>query len=315
MKKVFIIVLLVVSFMAGYFLRFKGIENLKKLTPLLEEQPVKSQSMIHTRTFSHIVEKIAPSVVNIEAIKTVKKLSSYPLTDTWDEMEDLPEEEPAMEWEEENLGSGIIISSDGYIITNYHVVKDSEKIKVTLHNKSELDGTLVGIDKRSDIAVIKINSSQLQTITWGDSDTLKVGDFVLAFGNPYGLRHSVTMGIVSAIERGNIGVSDYESFIQTDAAINPGNSGGPLVSIHGEFVGLNAAIFSRNGGYQGIGFAVPSNMAKIVVTDLINKGKVTRGWLGLTIQEITPDLAKGFGMAERQKKDREARRKYDHSLS
>jgi serine protease Do len=144
--------------------------------------------------------------------------------------------------------------------------------------------------------VVKIDARNLPTIKWGDSDGLQVGEFVLAIGNPFGLSHTVTMGIISAVGRANVGIADYEDFIQTDAAINPGNSGGPLVNIKGELIGINTAIFSKSGGYQGIGFAVPSNMAHLVMAQLEQKGKVTRGWLGVTIQELTPDLAQKFGL-------------------
>ncbi|MBI4697415.1 MAG: Do family serine endopeptidase [Nitrospirae bacterium] len=155
---------------------------------------------------------------------------------------------------------------------------------------------MIGKDPKTDIAIIKISAKDLPAVRWGDSDGLQVGEFVLAFGNPYGFSHTVTMGIVSAVGRANVGIADYEDFIQTDAAINPGNSGGPLVNIKGELVGINTAIFSRTGGYQGIGFAVPSNMVESVMKQLVKEGKVTRGWLGVTIQSLTPELAKEFGL-------------------
>ncbi|MGB9716785.1 MAG: Do family serine endopeptidase, partial [Thermodesulfovibrionales bacterium] len=163
-------------------------------------------------------------------------------------------------------------------------------------DKRAFKGKIVGADPKTDIAIIKIDASNLPTIPWGDSDKLQVGEFVLAIGNPYGLSHTVTMGIISAVGRANVGVADYEDFIQTDAAINPGNSGGPLVNIKGELIGINTAIFSRTGGYQGIGFAVPSNMVRPIMTQLIQKGKITRGWLGVTIQELTPELSQKFGL-------------------
>jgi serine protease Do len=291
----FLILVIVLAFLTGYFLRINQIESLK-VSPVA---PVTQYVRVPGESFSHIVKRIAPSVVNIEAIKSVKEHSSYSSSgDVWDELWDSSLDKPSDEWEEENIGSGVIVSSDGYIITNYHVVEDAEKIKVTLHNRNQLVGKLVGADVSSDLAIIKVNTREMPTIVWGDSDILNVGDVVLAFGNPYGLRHTVTMGIISALGRGDIGLSDYENFIQTDAAINPGNSGGPLVNANGELIGLNAGIFSRNGGYQGIGFAVPSNMARLVVKDLIDKGKVIRGWLGLTTQEMTPELAEGFGLRE-----------------
>ena len=157
-------------------------------------------------------------------------------------------------------------------------------------------GKVVGADPKTDLALVKIKETGLPTLPWGDSERLKVGEFVLAIGNPFGLSHTVTMGIVSAVGRANVGIADYEDFIQTDAAINPGNSGGPLVSIQGKLIGINTAIFSRSGGYQGIGFAVPSNMVRLVMEQLRKGGKVVRGWLGVTIQDLTPELATKFGL-------------------
>lgn len=243
--------------------------------------------------FSDIVKVISPLVVNISTTKTVvKKDSSHffdgPFRDFFEPF-NIPKK-----WKEQSLGSGVLVSSEGYIITNSHVVEKSDEIKVTLLDKQNYKGEIVGTDPKTDIAIIKISAKSLPSIKWGDSDNLQVGEFVLAFGNPYSLGHTVTMGIVSAIGRANVGIADYEDFIQTDAAINPGNSGGPLVNVKGELVGINTAIFSRTGGYQGIGFAVPSNMAKSVMTQLIKEGKVTRGWLGVTIQNLTSELAGEF---------------------
>jgi serine protease Do len=198
---------------------------------------------------------------------------------------------------EQSLGSGVIVDG-GYIVTNNHVVAKADEIKVVLSDKREFKGTLVGTDPKSDLAVIKVAASDLPTIPWGDSTRLEVGEYVLAVGNPFGLNQTVTMGIVSAVGRANVGIADYEDFIQTDAAINPGNSGGALVNVKGELIGINTAIFTRSGGYMGIGFAVPSKMAKAVIDSLIHKGKVVRGWLGVTIQEVSPELAKQFGLKE-----------------
>jgi serine protease Do len=199
---------------------------------------------------------------------------------------------------ESSLGSGVIVDSAGYIVTNNHVVAKADEIKVLLNDKREFTGKIVGTDPKSDIAIVKINAKDLPVITWGDSDKLEIGEYVLAIGNPFGLNQTVTQGIVSAVGRANVGIADYEDFIQTDAAINPGNSGGALVNARGQLVGINTAIFSRSGGYMGIGFAVPSNMTRAVMDSLIKTGKVVRGWLGVSIQEVTPDLAKQFGMKE-----------------
>ena len=192
----------------------------------------------------------------------------------------------------------MIVSSDGYILTSSHVIQGAEEINVTLSDKSEFKGKIIGNDPMTDIGIIKIDADNLPAIPWGNSDSLRVGETVLAIGSPYGLSQTVTMGIVSAVGRANVGIADYEDFIQTDAAINPGNSGGALVNVKGELVGINTAIFSTSGGYQGIGFAVPTNMAKNVMDSLIKKGKVIRGWFGVTIQPLTPELAKQFNLKD-----------------
>ena len=204
------------------------------------------------------------------------------------------------ERKESALGSGVIVEKNGYIITNYHVVKDAEEIKVTLGDKREFKGKVVGTDPKTDVAVVKIDAHDLPAIRWGNSDKLRVGELVLAVGSPYGLSQTVTSGIVSAKGRANVRIADYEDFIQTDAAINPGNSGGPLVNSEGELVGINTAIFSTSGGYQGIGFSIPSNMVRQVMDSLIKEGKVTRGWLGVTIQPLSKDMAAQFGLKDQK---------------
>jgi serine protease Do len=196
------------------------------------------------------------------------------------------------------LGSGVIASENGYILTNNHVVKGAQEIKVILFDKREFKGKVVGTDPRTDLAVIKIDAKGLPTLSFGDSSKLKTGDVVLAVGNPFGLNQTITMGIVSAVGRSNIGLADFEDFIQTDAAINPGNSGGALVNGSGELVGINTAIFSTSGGYMGIGFAIPSDMAKTVMDSIVEHGKVIRGWLGVSIQNLTPELSKSLSIKE-----------------
>jgi len=204
------------------------------------------------------------------------------------------------EHKQSSLGSGVIVDKKGYILTNYHVIKDADEIKVKLSDNREFKGKVIGKDVRTDIAVIKIDSDHLPTLIIGDSDKLKVGETVIAIGNPFGLNQTVTSGIVSATGRANVGIADYEDFIQTDAAINPGNSGGALVNVRGELVGINTAIFSTSGGYQGIGFAIPGAMAKTVMENLIRNGRVVRGWLGVSIQQITPELSKQFNLKEQK---------------
>jgi serine protease Do len=196
------------------------------------------------------------------------------------------------------LGSGVIVSPEGYILTNNHVVKGAEEIKVILFDKREFNGKVVGTDPRTDLAVIRIKAKDLPTIKIGESRKLKAGDIVMAIGNPFGLNQTITMGIVSAVGRSNIGLADIEDFIQTDAPINPGNSGGALVNSDGELVGVNTAIFSTSGGYMGIGFAIPMDMARNVMDSIIKHGRVIRGWLGVSIQNLTPELAKSLGIKQ-----------------
>jgi serine protease Do len=202
----------------------------------------------------------------------------------------------AKQFKQQGLGSGSIVGKDGYILTNNHVVGNSDRIVVRLHDGQEFEAELIGADPPSDIAVIKIAANELHPIQMGNSDEVKVGETVIAIGNPFGLTQTVTLGIISAKGRSNVGITDYENFIQTDAAINPGNSGGPLINLEGKLVGVNTAIFSKNGGYQGIGFSVPVNMAQIIMQDLIAEGKVSRGWLGVGIQNLTAELAQAFGV-------------------
>jgi len=258
---------------------------------------VSTQIAESSKAFSEIASSLSPSVVNISTTKVIKRelspLPEDPFSEFFSPFRDF---KMPKKWKEQSLGSGVIVSQDGYIITNNHVIEQADEIRVTLFDKRSFKAKVIGADNKTDISIVKIDAENLHAVQWGDSDKLQVGEFVLAIGNPYGLSHTVTMGIISAVGRANVGIADYEDFIQTDAAINPGNSGGPLVNTKGEVIGINTAIFSRSGGYQGIGFAVPSNMSRLVMDQLIQKGKVTRGWLGVTIQEITPELSQKFGL-------------------
>ncbi|MDE3224116.1 MAG: Do family serine endopeptidase [Nitrospirota bacterium] len=202
---------------------------------------------------------------------------------------------------DQSAGSGVIIDPSGHIVTNNHVVENASQITVTLSDKREFQAKVVGADPKTDLAVIKIEAKDLPAIKWADYDKLQVGDLVLAVGSPFGLSSTVTLGIISALGRGNVGIADYEDFIQTDAAINPGNSGGALVNMNGELIGINTAIFSRTGGSEGIGFAIPSSIAVDIVDSLRKSGKVVRGWMGIAIQEVTPALAKSFKLPEQRK--------------
>ncbi len=195
-------------------------------------------------------------------------------------------------------GSGFILSEDGYIVTNHHVAGDADNLKVTLEDGRSFDAKLVGTDPQTEIALIKVDAKDLPTLKFSDSDKVRVGEWVLAIGSPFGLKHSVTSGIVSARGRGNVNIVDYADFIQTDAAINPGNSGGPLLNMQGEVIGMNTAIVSRTGGSNGVGFAIPANMVKYITDQLREKGSITRGFLGVNIQEVTPEIAKWFNLPE-----------------
>jgi len=251
--------------------------------------------------FIAVSKAVIPAVVNIAATRVTKPregLPGFPFDDPlfkrfFGEGLEAPRRR---ERKSESLGSGVIIQPDGLIVTNYHVVENADEIVILLSDKREFEGEVVGTDPKSDLAIVRIKADHLPSLKWGDSSKLQVGEYILAVGSPFGFTQTVTMGIVSAIGRGNIGLADYEDFIQTDAAINPGNSGGAMVNIRGELVGINTAIFTRSGGYMGIGFAVPSNMVRSVVESLVATGKVVRGWLGVAIQDLNADLAKGFGL-------------------
>ncbi|HEX5125102.1 MAG TPA: trypsin-like peptidase domain-containing protein, partial [Rhodocyclaceae bacterium] len=195
------------------------------------------------------------------------------------------------------LGSGVVVSSEGYILTNNHVVEAADEIQVALQDGRKFSAHVVGKDPETDLAVLRIeNAGKLPAITFADSDSVKVGDVALAIGNPFGVGQTVTMGIVSALGRSHLGINTFENFIQTDAAINPGNSGGALVDAEGHLVGINTAIYSRSGGSLGIGFAIPASSARNVMEQIIKTGSVTRGWIGVEVQEITPDLAASFNL-------------------
>jgi serine protease Do len=264
--------------------------------------------------FAPIVKAVLPDVVNISTSKVVRGQA---------QAEQLPEgmyndpffrqffgpdgqgfnnrqkNQAPRSQREESLGSGVIVSPDGYILTNNHVIEGATDVKVTLSNKKQLQAKVIGADPKTDIAVLKIEGSDYPAITIGDSSKVQVGDYALAVGDPFGVGQTVTMGIVSAMNRGNLGIEDYEDFIQTDAPINPGNSGGALVNDRGQLIGINTAILSHgSGGNQGIGFAVPVNLARQVMDQIMDHGKVTRAYLGIMVQDVTPAIAKAMGQSE-----------------
>ena len=256
--------------------------------------------------FTEVTKAVTPAVVNITS--RVARMRDRGPRDPMDEFFRSPfgpfgpfgpqGPMPPHEPRGGGMGSGVIVSPDGYIITNNHVVDGASELTVTLPDKREFKGKIVGTDPKTDLAVIKIDASNLPHVRWGDSSKLQVGEYVLAVGNPFGLNSTVTLGIVSALGRGHMGITQYEDFIQTDAAINPGNSGGALINTAGELVGINTAIISQTGGYQGVGFAVPASMAKPVFESIVKTGKVVRGHLGVAIQDLTQDLAKSFGLKQ-----------------
>lgn len=250
-----------------------------------------------TSSYADAVEKAAPAVVNIFTQKLVTK-RVHPL------MEDPlfrhffgDNQDNSQQRLESSLGSGVIISSEGYILTNNHVIEAADEIEIALRDGRTASAKVVGTDPDTDLAILKIETPQLQSITLGHSKQLRVGDVVLAIGNPFGVGQTVTSGIVSATGRNMLGINTYENFIQTDAAINPGNSGGALITANGNLIGINTAIFSRSGGSQGIGFAIPIDLARDVMQQIIEHGEVIRGWLGVAIQNITEDLAQSFELA------------------
>jgi serine protease Do len=265
-----------------------------------------------SKAFAAVARSVSPSVVNVQVESRAssatadRSSSGSDLNDLFrrffgDQFQGVPQT-PRSERHTIGQGSGFIFRTKddkAYILTNYHVVEDADRIQVKLQDGREFDAKVTGRDPQSDIAVIEIAADSLKPLPLGDSSQLDVGEWVVALGNPFGLSQTLTVGVVSATGRTSVGISDYEDFIQTDAAINPGNSGGPLANLEGEVVGMNTAIFSRSGGYMGVGFAIPINLARAIADQLIDKGTVTRGFLGVLIQPLTPELADSFGIEQR----------------
>jgi len=256
------------------------------------EAPVKdvpSDILATQKAFSMIAKKVTPCVVNVSTVSKKKAVQPFfEQSPFFDDFFSGPQYK-----QNKSLGSGFILSKDGYIVTNDHVVRDAERIQVKLSNDKVYDAKVVGGDHKTDIAVIKINATDLPVAVLGDSDKLEVGQWAIAIGNPFGLDRTMTVGVISATGRSNVGIETYENFIQTDASINPGNSGGPLLNVYGEVIGINTAIVAAG---QGIGFAIPVSMAKPIFTQLIKKGNVSRGWMGVSIQPVTEELAQSFGL-------------------
>ncbi len=250
-------------------------------------------------SYADAVAKAQPAVVNIYTTKIVKRKLHPLFDDPFFKQFFRKGSRPKRERMQSSLGSGVIIREDGYVVTNNHVIANSDEIVVALKDGRESFAEVVGTDPETDIAVLKVNLSNLPIITLASSQEVAVGDVVLAIGNPFGVGQTVTMGIVSATGRNQLGLTTFEDFIQTDAAINPGNSGGALINAYGNLIGINTAIFSKSGGSQGIGFAIPSQLAQQTMQEIITHGSVIRGWLGIEVQELTPELAQSFGLDKR----------------
>jgi serine protease DegQ len=245
-------------------------------------------------SYSDAAQKAMPSVVNVFTSKEVK-ISSHPLMEDpmfrrfFGDRFESPQSRRAS-----SLGSGVIVSSEGYILTNHHVIEAADEIEVALADGRKAKARVIGSDPETDLAVVRVDMEALPTMTFGHSDNARVGDIVLAIGNPFGVGQTVTMGIISALGRTHMGINTFENFIQTDAAINPGNSGGALVDVSGNLIGINTAIVSRTGGSLGIGFAITTSVAKQIMEQIIQTGGVTRGWIGVEVQDLTPELAESF---------------------
>jgi len=313
-SKIFLALALTGSLGVSAFLLSSQASSEKSTNPApklkLSDAPVSRDTRL-TTSFAPVIKRVSASVVNIYSTRTVKEnLRTMPLMDDpffrrffGYEGED-PRERGPRTRQEQSLGSGVIASEDGYILTNNHVVEGADEIKVVLaDDKKEYEAKVIGTDPQTDIAVLKVEDGKLPGVTIADSDKLEVGDVVLAIGNPFGVGQTVTMGIVSATGRGVgiLGQEGYEDFIQTDASINPGNSGGALVDADGRLVGINTAILSRSGGNQGVGFAIPINLVRFVMDRIIRDGKVSRGQLGVGIQPVTSELAKEFNLPADQR--------------
>ncbi|KAF0203863.1 MAG: HtrA2 [Gallionellaceae bacterium] len=267
----------------------------------LYENASDSGSQMPSIGFSAAAQKVMPAVVNIYTSNEVKTPAQPFMNDPrfrfffGDQFEDGEPQQSS------SLGSGVIVSHDGYILTNHHVIEGADQIEVALADGRNAKGRIIGSDPETDLAVIKIDlAKNLPAITFGHAEQSRVGDIVLAIGNPFGVGQTVTMGIVSALKRNHLGLNTFENFIQTDAAINPGNSGGALADVNGNLIGINSAIYSPNGGSLGIGFAIPVSTAKKIMEQIIQSGSVTRGWIGVAVQELTPELAESFKLRDTQ---------------
>lgn len=268
-------------------------------SPIKEAPSSPATSNAQPGSYRHAAQAAMPSVVNIFTSKKVNQSSDNPFMDDplfrhffGDQLDEQQSQR------ENSLGSGVIVNSQGLILTNHHVIEAADEIEVALADGRTLPARIVGTDPETDLAVLKVNARNLPAITFAQPTNLNIGDVVLAIGNPFGVGQTVTQGIISALGRNHLGINTFENFIQTDAAINPGNSGGALIDTEGNLVGINSAIYSRNGGSMGIGFAIPVSLVKQVMEQIIRKGSVIRGWIGIEAQDITPELAESFKLKQ-----------------
>lgn len=271
--------------------------NSKNSPPVQVNQVIPEKNLHAAGSYSSAAKKAMPAVVNIFTSKKAEPRPKHPFMDDplfrhffGDQFDD-------EEHSDNSLGSGVIVSTQGYIITNHHVIESADEIEVALADGRTMPATIVGTDPETDLAVLKVEATDLPAITLANPDQSSVGDVVLAIGNPFGVGQTVTQGIISALGRSHLGINTFENFIQTDASINPGNSGGALIDTNGNLVGVNSAIYSRSGGSMGIGFAIPVSLAKQVMEQIIRQGSVVRGWVGIEAQDVTPQLAESFKLS------------------
>lgn len=300
---------LVAAFAIGDAVGFRSYRQPQMLIPAVSASNGANGGVALITSFAPIVRNAQPAVVSITSTKVVKLSGDEGVAPFFGDpmFRQFFGDRGAAPWNrlgkpreerEQGLGSGVIVSADGYILTNNHVIEGANQIEVYTSDQRELKGRVIGADPKTDIAVVKVEAKNLPTLPFADSSQAQVGDIALAIGNPFGIGQTVTMGIISATGRGNLGIEDYEDFIQTDAAVNPGNSGGALINTSGQLIGINTAILSRGGGNQGVGFAVPANLTRGVMNQLLKSGKVTRGYLGVLIQPVTPEIAKAFNLPD-----------------
>jgi len=298
------LILIVVAAAAGYLFRDRLVHSAPSTGAIVPTQATLSLPEALQQSFVGVAEHVRPAVVHLGTIQKAKMRRGPSLPqgsddpffkDFFNQFFGSEGPDPRSEFRQPGLGSGVIIDKRGLVLTNFHVVKGADEIIIRLSDKREYRGQILGTDPKTDVALVRFEPDQhlLTVAALGNSDALRVGEWAIAIGNPFGLDQTVTVGVISATGRSDVGIATYENFIQTDASINPGNSGGPLVNLKGEVVGINTAIVAAG---QGIGFAIPINMVKRVVDQLVDKGKVVRGWIGVSLQPLTPELAQGLGM-------------------